>query len=371
MASATDPSTEIPSTEAAPSHANAFGLLRLILASTVILQHALDLTGHKNDTFLGLGHRVSIGDLAVGGFFGVSGYLLQSSVVRHAPRRYLRLRFYRLFPGFWTTLLVVAFLAGPIAAWLEGTLRTYPLVGQQSAVTYVFFNSSLVMLQHNIGTLLGHIPWPAAFDGSLWSLAPEFACYLVLLGATVVARRRGWASATGLGIVVAGSAAGFVAGRFAFGGLGAQFSLLCGLAFTFFTGSLIATRGWLAEPHPRRALVLVGLSTMMVALGLWVPIGPPLLAATVVAFGLSFNRGWPTRADARADLSYGIYLYHFPVIQLLVLSGMSISATSALLVIAPCAALIASALATASWFLVEAPAQRRGRRRPSAGATGG
>ncbi len=344
------------------SHVNAFGLLRLLLASGVVVQHALALTGHEDWTYLGLGNRASIGDVAVAGFFGVSGYLLYASVSRNSPRRYLRLRFHRLFPGFWVTLLVMALVAGPLAAWMEGSIRSYRLFGGQSASTYVVNNSALVMFQHNIGGLLAHNPWPTAFDGSLWSLAPEFICYLVLLAATVAASRLRIGKVSGLLLVLTAAAAGFVLLPVLFGSTAGQIPMLGGLALTFFSGSLIAERGWLTRPDRRRAGALLLVASVVVALGAWTPLGPPVLAAAVVATGRSFNSGWVTRVDAKADLSYGMYLYHFPVIQLLVLAGLGNSVIRALLAITPVTLAITAAVATLSWFAVEAPAQRRGRR---------
>jgi len=68
--------------------------------------------------------------------------------------------------------------------------------------------------------------------------------------------------------------------------------------------------------------------------------------------------------DLRHDLSYGIYLWHFPVIQTLVSLGVFQLAPwpTALL-----AALLVVGIAWASWRWVEAPALA-GLRRPAAAA---
>lgn len=350
-------------------HHNSFGLLRLILASLVILQHALALTGHEDRTFLGLWRPVSIGDLAVGGFFGLSGYLLHVSVVRHTPRRFLRLRFFRLFPGFWGTLLFVAFVAAPLVAVGTGQWSEYRLFGANSAISYVGLNSALVVLQHGIGSLLHANPWPDAFDGSLWSLAPEFACYLTLLAATMLARRMRWSPPAVLIPLVVGSALAQAAGKPVLGpllgsGVGAGLTTLGGLALSFFSGSLLAHLGWLRTPNLPRALLLLAATVGVITTGLWVPVGPVLLAATVVSVGTSLTSGWTTRVDARADLSYGVYLYHFIVIQVFIAFGWTgLSVTAALAWLAPVTLLVTAVLAAGSWFAVEAPAQRYGRRR--------
>lgn len=361
-----EPAASSPAARSARHH-NSFGLLRLALASLVILQHSLALTGHEDRTVLGFWRPVSIGDLAVGGFFGLSGYLLMASVTRHAPRRFLRLRFFRLFPGFWATLAFVALVAAPLVALGTGRWEGYRLIGTNSALGYLVRNAGLVIFQDGIGGLLATNPWPTAFDGSLWSLAPEFACYLILLLAMMTVRRLRWSPpvllvplALGAGLVAA------LAPPVLGATTGTSLSVLGALAMAFFSGSLLAHRGWLSRPDPRRAAVLVGLLAAVVTAGLWLPLGPPLLAAVVAAVGTSLTSGWTTRVDARADLSYGVYLYHFVVIQVLIAFGVTgLSVRAALTLLAPLTLLVAGGLATISWFAVEAPAQRYARRKKS------
>jgi peptidoglycan/LPS O-acetylase OafA/YrhL len=353
---------------------NGFGLLRLVLASLVVVQHALALTGHEDDTYVGWWRPLSVGELAVAGFFALSGYLLYASAQRHPPRHYLRLRFFRLFPGFWTTLVVVAFVAAPIAAGASGHWSQYPVIGGGSATSYVVLNSSLVIFQHGIGALLSANPWPGAWDGSLWSLAPEFGCYLALLAACLLARRRHWSPAVPLAALGVASAlllagAGPVLGD----ARGVWPALLGSLGLAFFSGALLSWTGWLSAPDAGHAAGIVLVTAVVIATGLWVPLGPPLLAASIIAVGRSLTSGWPTRADTRADLSYGMYLYHFPVIQLLIaLGATSLTTRVALLWLTPLTLAVTAVLAAGSWFLVEAPAQRHARRhkRPGEPAVG-
>ena len=331
----------------------------------VILQHALALTGHEDRTVLGFWRPVSIGDLAVGGFFGLSGYLLMTSVTRHAPRRFLRLRFFRLFPGFWATLVFVALVAAPLIALGTGRWEDYRLDGSDSGLGYLVRNAGLVVFQDGIGDLLATNPWPTALDGSLWSLAPEFACYLILLLATMTVRRLGWSPPMLLVPLILGAGLVATSATPVLGGTaGTYLSVLGALSMAFFSGSLLAHLGWLSRPDLRRAGVLVALLVVVVSGGLWLPFGPPLLAATVAAVGTSLTSGWTTRVDARADLSYGVYLYHFTVIQALIAFGVTgLSVRAALTQLAPLTLLIAGVLAAISWFAVEAPAQRYGRRK--------
>lgn len=352
-----------------PHKRNGYGLLRLVLASTVIVQHSLALTGNEDYVWLGWWRPTSYGDLAVAGFFGLSGYLLHTSVTRHPPARFLRLRFFRLFPGFWVTLVAVAFAFAPLIALASGDIGAYRLVGPDSAVTYVGFNAGLVIVQHSIGEVAASNPYPLALDGALWSLAPEFLCYLTLLLVVVAGRRLGvtgplvpavTAAAAWLVFALAGPVLSPVVGD----GRAAALTLLASLATTFFAGAWLAATKRLDGCSAATAAGWAGVLVVVVAAGLWNPLGPLALAATVVAVGAALRTGWPSRVGTRADLSYGVYLYHFPVIQLLVAAGLTgLTVLWAVVWLVPVTLLLTLPVAAASWFGVEAPAQRRGRRK--------
>lgn len=76
-----------------PHHKNNFNFLRLLFASMVVFSHAYALLGHEEPTLWGR----SLGNLAVHGFFAISGYLICQSYVRvphffsFAVNRFLRI----------------------------------------------------------------------------------------------------------------------------------------------------------------------------------------------------------------------------------------------------------------------------------------
>jgi peptidoglycan/LPS O-acetylase OafA/YrhL len=75
----------------------------------------------------------------------------------------------------------------------------------------------------------------------------------------------------------------------------------------------------------------------------------PLAYAIIVSGALIHHR----RLVLRTDLSYGIYIYAFPIQQLLVICGLAFLNPGVFAVIAAAATLPLAAL---SWFLVEKPA---------------
>jgi peptidoglycan/LPS O-acetylase OafA/YrhL len=139
---------------------------------------------------------------------------------------------------------------------------------------------------------------------------------------------------------------------------------MASLAAAFFCGSTLAATHAQRRANPRTTISAGILLVIVLSTGLWLPLGPPVLAVFVVFLGAVLDSGWPSRVGTQNDLSYGVYLYHFPVIQLLVGLGLASSTVAGnLLVLTPAALLLTVPLAAASWHLVEAPAQRYARRR--------
>jgi peptidoglycan/LPS O-acetylase OafA/YrhL len=346
------------------SHNNSFGLWRLIFASLVIVQHSLALTGHESDAVLGFFRPTSIGEIAVAGFFGLSGFLLFGSVTRHSSIRFAVLRFFRLFPGYWGALILVAFVFAPVIALGSASWSDYHVTGSNSASTYVLYNSALIVVQHGIGNLLATVPYPTALNGSLWSLAPEFLCYVGLLAVGMLMRRNP-ANMRYLLIAIVGLAAIILAAARPLLGdtAGEVPALLAALSLAFFSGSLIACTGLLRDPSARTGLMFAGATVCAIAFGLWAPLGPPLLAATAIALGSRVKSGLPARIGQNADLSYGIYLYHFPVIQTVIALGLTGTSVGwALWWLCPLVFFITLPIAGLSWYGVERPAQNLGRR---------
>ena len=368
MASAAQGTKHGSSPEYLPRHApNGFGLLRLCMASLVIVQHSLALTDRASAATIGpfeLLWRANFGDVAVGGFFALSGFLLWSSVRRHSPRRFIRLRMYRLFPGYWAALVVVAFLLAPLIALAAGTTSGYRLWGADSALTYVLSNLGLVVIQPTIGEVLSANPYPQSLDGSFWTLMPEFLCYLALLAVTVVASRfglRDWRVPLTVALL---ALAATTVGATTLTGMNRQYAVaVLSLASAFFFGSALAGLRWDAQARPIHLVLSTAGLTIMLVFGLWVPLGPPVLAFFVITLGSVMRSGWPTRVGTRRDISYGVYLYHFPVIQLLVALGVvGTTAWFSYFVLTPAALMLTVPIALASWYVIEGPAQLRGRR---------
>lgn len=330
---------------------NAIGFLRLFFAAVVVWSHGFRTGGFGFDFVVPYSHGMfTAGLLSVGGFFVLSGFLITRSYETcDNAGRFLWHRFLRIFPGFWTCLIVTALIFGPIAYAHEfGTTIGY-LTGRDTPWDYIFGNALLIVRHETIGTLTANLPYPLSINGSLWTLQWEFLCYVAIggLGATAILSRKP-------GIVVLLAAAFLVLlaeSMYAFHGRGLTvFSRLLSLMTFFFIGSsAYIFRSWI----PMRWWIALIAAVAMVAALPTVLVGlivPPSLAYLALYAAMKL----PMRSfDRRVDLSYGLYVYAFPLQQLLTIYGFNRLGFPVYLAAAISTAL---AFATASWFLIEKPA---------------
>lgn len=328
-----------------PRH-NSIGLLRLGLAGSVLVSHAYILGGIEPEPLVGLTNdQEGFGSLGVAGFFILSGFLIAASFERSpSVWRYLWHRFLRIMPAFWVCLLVTALGFGWFMWWEEsGTLGGY-LDHPSGPLSFVVNNFWLEYRQNGIAGLPAGVAIPGLMNASLWTLWPEFLCYLGLavIGALGVLRWRvPFLVATVAVLWTVWVTKPFGADVTAFR-WGATFGLG---SLAWLARDYIPMRGWIAASVAAALVVAV-------ALGVYSYVGYPLVGYLLLCAAV-----WlPFEGVGRGvDLSYGIYIYAAPVEQLLATwdvgrLGPAIFIASALAITLP--------LAIASWFLVEQRALR-------------
>ncbi len=174
--------------DALNGHRNSLGLLRLFFALAVIFSHAFFLGGYGGDPSLGwtLG-QTTIGGIAVDGFFAISGYLIAKSGATSDVVQFLWRRALRIFPAFWTLLLVSAAVIGPIFWVLSGNaFRSYVSFGDGGPWTYITRNWRLTPGQYGIWDIFASTtPYGlqvngSVFNGSIWTLEYEWFCYMII-----------------------------------------------------------------------------------------------------------------------------------------------------------------------------------------------
>ncbi len=332
---------------------NSLNLVRLVLALLVLVAHGYYLSGEGTGPTL---RGENLGGWAVFGFFTISGYLITASRFANGFLRYLLLRAARIYPAFLVCLVVTAGVFAPVAWWAEhGSLGGF-ISTPTSPLAYVTGNALLRMTAFDVAGTPAAVPYPGAWNGSLWTLAYEFACYLVigllillpavrrhrwLVGVAFVASVAVWANAPALGL-----------------SQHPEIELMARLLPPFLGGALVQTA---IRRVPLRAPLALLAAAGAVSAVLLVDRWGAQAAAPLFTYGILWlSTVLPSPAVIRRhDISYGAYIYAFPVQQLLAYAGVHRLGVLAYDVVG---ALATAVLATLSWRLVERPTMRRARR---------
>lgn len=294
------------------SHANSLDLVRIFAALCVLFSHQYALLGEPEPTFFGL---QTFGGVGVSVFFFLSGALVSESWIRdpNVGRFFVR-RALRIFPGLMAVVFLVAFVVGPL-------MTTLPLLSYlENGGTWRYLSTAALWVQHFLpGVFVDH-PFPGVLNGSLWSLPLEFLCYVTLALVGALNLLRGVRGDIGIGVGILCliiAVMNFLPDR-------VQVHLEMVAAFWF--GVLFGAVRRQKETKASPSLVLVALVSL------------PLLfyaitgsrgheRAMVLAFsgGVVFLGMTQTFGSALAnrlgDISYGLYIYAFPVQQLVVAAG--------------------------------------------------
>lgn len=343
------------------SRNNSLGFLRMVFAVMVLIDHAFPLGGFHGGTDPMWGWtngQESLGGLAVAGFFVVSGYLVTKSFFdSNTAVRYTWKRVLRIFPGFWVCLLVTVLVFAPIAYHYEfHTLHGYFNSGVESPWNYLRSNALLTMHQYNIDGLLSSTPYqhsgyPQAFDGSLWTLIYEFKCYIgVALIGTLGLMWRARISVLVISLIfwVAQLQDSIHPTRLHGWPLLGDPNM-ARLAFIFTVGMLFYLYRDKIPMSNTLALVAAVVFVIGMRTGLYVGIGQVAWAYLVLWLAIRLPL---KRFDKFGDFSYGMYIYAFPVEQLLALYGVYRWGYVPYVTLSVAFSLV---LAVASWFAVEKP----------------
>jgi len=349
---------------------NGLNLIRLVLATLVLVDHAFGLGGWS----LGSLNLTNVGSISVYGFFGISGFLIAGSAVRNRPGRYLWQRFLRIFPGLWVCLAVTGFLFG-IVAYVHTPLAHCGLSCYFSApngpFSYVYRNALLPnahLYQFTIAGTPRKVPEPGIWDGSLWTLFYEFLCYLILVAfarAGFLRRRVVTLAAT---VVLWGAIFVITLHR----SFDSAFSLfkhaeamnLMKFAAIFLVGAVIylyrevvPDSGWIAlacgigylaslylpnggSPHfPHNPVYFFTASDLFT----------PLVAYPLLWLGIHLPPVLQ-KIGARNDYSYGVYIYAYPATQILAVFGVQRWGIAPFVILS---VILTAPLAVGSWWLVE------------------
>jgi peptidoglycan/LPS O-acetylase OafA/YrhL len=328
--------------------ANNFDALRLVGALSVMFAHGYALTARPDDIPIILGYPMQT--LGVIIFFAISGYLITASFDRNRnPLTYLLARLLRIFPALVVVVLLTAYVLGPLVT----TLSREAYLADPATAEYVVNNLKL-FVTFGLPGVWADLPYPAAVNGSLWTLFVEFLCYLAAPLLFVFPRL--WRPFAAIAVV-------FLTIHWAKGDPiespifhAVRLRDAAGLWVYFAGGAFLrfALQSWSwFRLRTDVAVSLIALQTVVA--WCWpdwaLETGWLTIPYAVLTIGLA-RTPYVARTARFGDFSYGLYLYAFPVQQLVIdLWGVRGTAVNFLIVLA-----ITSVFAVLSWHLVERPA---------------
>ena len=343
---------------------NSIGFLRLFLALAVLYSHALALGGFEPNFIYYLSNRVAdIGSIAVDCFFSLSGYLITASYLRlQSLPTFVWHRVLRIFPAYWVCLIVIGlgtpllFGKPPDFSYIQHNFLV-PLTDVSQAVfgslLPLLFGSFLnaqttiatIPFMQNQGTILdlfANNPLANVVNGSLWTLQQEFRVYILVgaLGCFGLLRQKIVLALLG----VTWSAYVLVVAKNSLATSPIRFSAFFLMGATFYF--------W--KPPIKHSLATAALITGIFGLvgGFYRLVAP--LTTTYLLIWLATSLPFKGFAKER-DYSYGLYIYAFPVQQILAAYHLNQWGFLPYFALSIACTLVPAAL---SWHVVESVALR-------------
>jgi peptidoglycan/LPS O-acetylase OafA/YrhL len=332
----------------AASHQNNFGLLRLAFATLVIVSHSFELIdgNRTREPLTRVFGTLSVAEVAVAGFFIVSGYLVAQSYDSSASTlSYLSKRVLRIYPAFIAASLLCIFIVGPLAGADLAALS----IADWARLLY----RMLALQIPRLPDIFAGQAYPS-LNGSMWTIAYEFRCYLVvaILGSAGLIKRSVVLPLTvvlWIGAVATTSDWPLMRFEGPFG----NFHETLRLTAFFLTGtSFYLFRNRAIYRSELAAIAAVGLAIALFSLTL---AGPAVaILGGYLVFWIAFLPGTPrlNEINSKTDVSYGIYLYAWPIQMLLIRYVAGISPPGVMLL----TTISAGLLACLSWKFIEKPA---------------
>ena len=285
------------------------------------------------------------GDILVPMFFALSGFLVTGSAFRtRLIRSFLTFRILRIVPALFTEVTLSALFLGPL-------LTVYPLAKYFSDEKFfAYFGNIFGFVHYELPGLFLSNPAPIIVNGNLWTLPPEFYCYLITAAMLV---------------------SGILFDRFAFSILFLISSLFFFVAnlfvsfddqitghhapiivYYFFCGSMLYH--WREYVPYNRWLFIGAIGAVYLhymSSGGHLFIFPVFVTYITIFLGLTNLPRIPVIQSG--DYSYGVYLYGFPITQALVNVAPQLRGHG--IWVAATAIPLTFAFAGLSWHLVEKP----------------
>lgn len=325
--------------------ANRFDLIRLFAAYLVLFSHAGFLFKNlPNDFYQDLTGATTAGQLAVSIFFVISGFLICGSAYNSKGLGfYIFSRATRLYPAAFLCSLITVFVIG--ASFTN--LGIWDYLSDWQIYKFIKTNTLLFSVTYHLPGVFTDNVGSSVTNGSLWTIPYEIKMYLFCAVGVFLIRRQ-WIFPTVAVVLLTYTTLSeplfnhtIPPSDFA------KYSF----AYYFFAGSAIYVlrhRFWLNGAIALALGIIYISSFNTIAFDLAEKL---FLPYAVIFVALSYPR-LQSKKFAPPDISYGVYIYGFPIQQSV---SALFSETHTLIFCTVLSTAIITLAATASWYMVEKP----------------
>jgi len=321
---------------------NCFDFLRFFFALNILLAHLCELSQSKSLLFLS---SFSNSSIAVKGFFIISGFLVAKSFVTTSSlKEYFIKRAKRILPAY---IFIILFSALILVFFSSNHLLEY--FSKKGVYLYLGWNMIFLNFMHPCLPGLFENNLYCAVNGALWTLKVEEGFYIILPFIFYIIKR------TKKAVLILGSL--YILSLVYWLLMDSYFNQpllakqLPGYLSYFVTGIFLFLNFDFIIQN-KKMLFLVSFLFLMISrfipiqIDLFYPAGYGLFII-VLAYSLPFLDNF----GKYGDFTYGLYIYHFPIIQLFRQYDLFEKCNPGIMVIA--VILITLLFAMFSWFFIE------------------
>jgi peptidoglycan/LPS O-acetylase OafA/YrhL len=293
---------------------NNFDGVRLVLAIIVVFVHTATLTATPE---FRMWRPWLSSDFAVKGFFAISGFLVTKSyLTSHSVVEYFEKRARRIYPAYFVTILACFVIGLAVTQLPLGDFLT-----QLKTWKYLFANLAFAnFLQPTLPGVFEGNPEPF-MDGALWTIKVEVCLYFLVPLVVLGYKKLGALPVTVFCYVFSVAWVMFFQSIASKGGISRELANQFPGQLSFFVaGAYFAY----SKISAKNLALTTGISLLAFlifkSLGFRM-VAEPLFYASLTLF-LATCLPWKLYQGKYGDFSYGVYLVHFPIIQLLIHFGM-------------------------------------------------
>jgi len=305
---------------------NNFDLLRLLLAAGVMLDHSHDLS--RVHALQWLDDAINT-ETMLQGFFVISGFLIVMSYEKSRSLfDYTERRARRIYPAYFVVVMLGLLLGAAFTSLPLGTFFTAKDTFKYVISNLLFMN----FLQPGLPGVFTHQHMDA-INGSLWSLKVEVMFYVTVpLIVWLIRKSKAWPVLLGIYIASWGykfgldyyETHGHVVASLGNEGHAGLFKTLGKQLFGQLPYFMAGAAGYYYRDFVARyAKALLAITAIILVADWRLPLGflqPAALGIFIVL--LACHIPYLGNAGRYGDMSYGVYIFHFPIIQSLIALGL-------------------------------------------------